>query len=79
MLANKIIPSVVSALKLAAIVFVIAAILAFLGAPVFLGMVILTASAIVTVYAYTAIAFVIGFLWKLFFGKVTPTNVNSNG
>lgn len=53
-----------SGLKVAGITLVIASLLAFLSAPVFFGMVIITASVVMTVYIYTIIAFILGALFK---------------
>ncbi len=53
-------------LKFATIAFIVASVLAFLGAPTFLGVVFITASVVMTVYAYAVLAFLLGFIFKYF-------------
>ena len=53
-----------SGVKLGFTTLIIAGILAFLGAPTFFGVVLITASVVMTVYAYAAIAFVVGAVYK---------------
>ena len=63
---SKIMSVLLAGIKLGFVVMIIAGILAFLGAPTFFGVVIITASVMMTVYAYAAIAFVIGVVYKAF-------------
>lgn len=61
---SKIVSILFAGVKLGFVVMIIAGILAFLGAPTFLGIVMITASVVMTVYTYAAIAFVIGVVYK---------------
>jgi len=67
-----------SGLKFAGITLVIGSLLAFLSAPVFFGMVIITASVLMTVYTYTAIAFILGAILKWFKVRKGNDAINSN-
>ena len=62
--------------KLGFITLIIAGILAFLGAPTFFGIVIITAGVMMTVYTYATIAFVIGVLYKFFVMRKEAKVVN---
>lgn len=53
-------------IKTAMATLVVASLLAFLSAPVFFGMVIITASVVMTVYIYTFLAFLLGAIYKWF-------------
>jgi uncharacterized membrane protein (DUF485 family) len=53
-----------TAFKVGFITLVIAFMLAVLGAPVFLGAVILTASVLMTVWVYGVLGFIIGAVYK---------------
>ena len=61
---SKIMSILFAGVKLGFVVMTIAGILAFLGAPTFFGVVIITAGVMMTVYTYAAIAFVIGVVYK---------------
>lgn len=72
------------------IVLVIFSALAFLAAPVFFGIVLITASVVATVWVYTLIGFVLGFVYKFFTSRIVsikkpevpksePTGATSNG
>ena len=63
---SKIMSVLLAGIKLGFVVMIIAGILVFLGAPTFFGIVIITAGAMMTVYTYATIAFVIGVLYKFF-------------
>lgn len=66
--------------KFAFIALAVGSILAFAGAPTLFGMVIITASVIMTVYLYTLIGFAAGFIYKYFFQKEEfKPEVSSNG
>jgi hypothetical protein len=66
MAESRTVKSSLSGFKLAFITLGIGSILAFMAAPVFLGLVILTASVVTTVVAYSVIAFVVGFVYNFF-------------
>lgn len=61
---SKIMSILFAGVKLGFVVMILAGILAFLGAPTFFGIVIITAGVMMTVYTYAAIAFVIGVVYK---------------
>jgi hypothetical protein len=67
-----------SGLKFAGITLVVASLLAFLSAPVFFGMVIITASVVMTVYTYTVIAFILGAIFKWFKVRKGNGTIDSN-
>ena len=62
--------------KVAFITLIIAAIIAFAGSPVFFGMVIITASVMMTVYIYSMLGFLLGFCFKYF--KMRPKDEPQN-
>jgi uncharacterized protein (UPF0333 family) len=61
---SKIMSILFAGVKLGFVVMILAGILAFLGAPTFFGIVIITAGVMMTVYTYATIAFVIGVVYK---------------
>ena len=61
---SKIMSILFTGVKLGFVVMILAGILAFLGAPTFFGIVIITAGVMMTVYTYAAIAFVFGVVYK---------------
>jgi len=66
-----------TALKFGFVTLLIAAVLAFLSAPVFLGVVLITASVVMTVYIYGAIAFVVGGFYRWLTLRNDAKNNNS--
>jgi len=58
--------SLKTAFKFAFVILIVSSILVFLGAPTFFGMVIITASLMMTVYIYSLIGFILGFCFKYF-------------
>ena len=52
------------AIKMALLVLVVGGALAFLGAPVLFGVAFITASVVMTVWTYTALAFCVGLIFK---------------
>jgi hypothetical protein len=53
-------------IKASTAIAIIAAAVTFFGAPTFFGIVLITASAVMTVYAWAGITFVVAFLLRLF-------------
>lgn len=66
---SKISSAVSTGFKVAGITLAVGAVFAFAGAPTLFGMVIITASVIMTVYLYTLLGFAMGFIYKYFFKK----------
>lgn len=66
------IESSVFGLKTGFVVMVVLAAMAFLAAPVFLGIVLIKSSVVATVWMYTLVGFVFGFIYKF----ITSKNVN---
>ena len=69
--------SLKTAFKFAFVILIVSSILVFLGAPTFFGMVIITASLMMTVYVYSLLGFIIGFCFKYFKMKFKDESQNS--
>lgn len=63
-------------LTLSFTVLTIAILLALAGAPMFFGMIIITASVMMTIYIYSVIGFLLGFCFKYF--KMRPKDESKN-
>jgi len=74
----KILSSVLFGIKTALIVAIIGGVLAFLGAPVFFGLVIITSSVVMTVCAYVIASFVISALLHYYNKVVAERSQNGD-
>ena len=74
---NTILTALKTGFKVAFVTLIIASILAFAGAPTLFGMVIITASLMMTVYVYSLLGFIIGFCFKYFKMKFKDESQNS--
>jgi hypothetical protein len=64
--ATRVMSAIFTGLKIALVVGAVVGTVMFLGAPSLFGIVFITAGIVATVVTYTAVAFAIGFLAKLF-------------